>query len=83
MKGHLRRLESYALKRTLLANERTLLAHLRAGFASFLFGLALTEFAKVEWVDLLGYGFLGLGVLFFVFGVGSYLSRRLKINSGE
>ena len=65
-----------ALERTRLANERTLLAYVKAALYLLLGGIALIQikgFADLSW---LGYVAIGLSVLFVAIGIHRYF--RLK-----
>ncbi len=72
--------EHLALERTKLANERTLLAYIRASLYLLVGGIALLqieEYPRVHWV---GYASLCVCVLFILIGVWRYiaLERKLK-----
>ena len=72
--------EHLALERTKLANERTLLAYIRASLYLLVGGIALLqlkEYPRLHWV---GYASLVICVLFIIIGIWRYiaLERKLK-----
>ena len=71
--------EILALERTKLANERTLLAYIRASLYLLLGGLAILQLKDFENIHWLGYIALLVCVVFLAVGIFRYvlLSRRL------
>ncbi len=70
---------SFSLERTLLANERTLLAYIRTAFSSFLLAIVLLKFLDDGFVNYLGWFFFILSAIFVVIGVWYYVWRRNKL----
>ena len=68
-----------ALERTKLANERTLLAYIRASLYLLLGGLALLQLEEFKQIQWLGYVALVVCVIFLMVGIVRYISltRRL------
>jgi putative membrane protein len=71
--------EILALERTKLANERTLLAYIRASLYLFLGGLALLQLKDFEQIHWLGYFALVICLFFLLIGISRFvlLKRRL------
>jgi putative membrane protein len=71
-----------AQERTILANERNMLAYVRTGFASFVLGIALIKLfdTHIKYVYA-GYGALALGLILIIFGVVFYPLRKKRILS--
>jgi putative membrane protein len=71
--------EILALERTKLANERTLLAYIRASLYLLLGGLALLQLRDFQQIHWLGYFALVICVLFLMVGITRFvmLKRRL------
>jgi putative membrane protein len=71
--------EILALERTKLANERTLLAYIRASLYLLLGGLALLQLRDFERIHWLGYFALLICVIFLMVGITRFilLKRRL------
>jgi len=64
-----------AIDRTLMANERTLLAYARSAFALFIAGLSVLKFFGPEFVFLcIAWSFIGFAPVLFL--VGIYRSWR-------
>lgn len=79
-----------ALDRTILANERTMLAYLRMFIATFSAGVAMIKFLDTPLTRITGCIFITVSPLFIVFGILRYIyiSRKLKTiddiaNKGE
>ncbi|SHJ06148.1 putative membrane protein [Mesonia phycicola] len=72
--------EHLALERTKLANERTLLAYIRASLYLLVGGIALLKIEDYPEVHGLGYVSLCVCVIFIVIGIWRYiaLERKLK-----
>jgi len=72
--------EHLALERTKLANERTLLAYIRASLYLLVGGTALLQLEDQENMHVIGYIALFICVLFIIIGIGRYiaLEKRLK-----
>jgi len=70
---------SFSLERTLLANERTLLAYIRTAFSSFLLAIVLLKFLEDGFTNYLGILFFGLSFVFIVIGVGYYIFRKKRL----
>lgn len=69
-------------ERTHLARERTILAHIRAGVSSFIFGTVLIGFFKTElFAYIIGGGVILLGILFFVSGWLSFIRSNRRIRT--
>lgn len=71
--------EILALERTKLANERTLLAYIRASLYLLIGGLALLQlkdFANIQWV---GYLALGVCILFLAIGIFRFIFLKRKL----
>jgi putative membrane protein len=76
------RLTAFSHERTHLARERTILAHIRTGVSSFIFGTVLIGFFKTELLAfIIGSGAILLGVFFFVSGWLSYIRSNSRIHT--
>ncbi len=64
--------DKLAISRTVLANERTLLAYLRTAIAFFIAGASLIHFFKAPVLEIVGWIFLPLGILFVFIGIKRY-----------
>lgn len=69
-----------ALRRTRMANERTLLAFLRTFLGLITAGIAMIQILTQLWVHVLGYSFLGLGPVLLIVGIVQYFRTRKIIN---
>jgi len=66
--------DELATTRTVMANQRTLLAYARTGMTFIIAGAGALKFIEDGVMILLtGWGLIGLGILFFVFGWRNYL----------
>lgn len=67
-----------AYDRTVMANERSLLAFVRTGLTSVVTGLAFLELVDAEWASYAGWALVAVGPLFVVYGVHRfwYFKRR-------
>ncbi len=74
---------SFSLERTLLANERTLLAYIRTAFSSFLLAIVLLKFLNGGLINYLGILFFVLSFVFIVIGVGYYIMRKKKLENSS
>ncbi|MDR6301997.1 DUF202 domain-containing protein [Mesonia maritima] len=72
--------EHLALERTKLANERTLLAYIRASLYLLVGGIALLQIKEYPRLHWIGYSSLVICVLFMIIGIWRYilLERKLK-----
>lgn len=72
--------EHLALERTKLANERTLLAYIRASLYLLVGGIALLQLKEYPRLHWIGYASLVICVLFIIIGIWRYiaLERKLK-----
>lgn len=61
-----------------LARERTILAHIRTGFASFLFGIAIYGLFGDLLTNIVGGVFVTVGVVFLVTGWLSYAQSNRR-----
>lgn len=61
-----------------LARERTILAHIRTGFASFLFGTAIFGLFGELLTNLAGALFITVGIVFLVTGWLSYVQSNRR-----
>ncbi len=66
-----------ALDRNILANERTLLAYARTGFATIVAGLSFMQFFEGSVYVLMGWACLVLGLGTFALGV--YRFRKMRV----
>jgi putative membrane protein len=71
--------DELAVGRTHLSNERTLLAYSRTGLALVATGAGLVEFIAAAVAQLLGWAFIGLGVMTMLFGVWRFFRVREDI----
>ena len=69
------------LDRTILANERTLLAYLRTFIGTFSAGIAMIKFLDAPLLTLIGYIFVAMSPFFVVFGVLRYVQFSLKLKT--
>ncbi len=81
MKGKKEGSASFSLERTLLANERTLLAYIRTAFSSFLLAVVLLKFLDGGFINYLGILFFVLSFIFISVGIGYYLMRKKKLEN--
>jgi putative membrane protein len=65
-----------AIGRTIMANERALLAFLRTSLAFFLVGVGLIKFLDHPVLDVIGWIFVVLGGIFLIWGVQRYRQVR-------
>ena len=73
-----------SVERTLLSNERTLLAYIQAGFSAFLLGLGLIKLFEESFrIVYLGYISLAFGVLLIVLGIIFHTRRKMMILNGS
>lgn len=79
-----------AASRTILANERTLLAYVRTSLAMILTGASALHLPGlhpnlafgVAYYDVIGGGFIGLGVLILLVGYRRFLKMKKDISTG-
>ena len=69
---------SFSLQRTILANERTLLAYVRTAFSSLLLAIVLLKFLD-NGTNFYGFLFLILSLVFIVIGVVYYFIRKKSL----
>ena len=67
---------AFSLERTILANERTLLAYIRTAFSSLLVAILLLKFLENGITDYLGMIFLILSFIIIALGVIYYFMRK-------
>lgn len=67
-----------AVERTVLANERNILAYLRTFLSCAISGAALIKFFPNMF--LISYFLFVLGVLIFIFGIKNYINAKNKLN---
>ncbi len=65
-----------AIGRTIMANERTLLAFLRTSLAFLLVGIGLIKYLDHPVLDAIGWIFIVLGGIFFIWGIQRYRQVR-------
>lgn len=68
-----------AIDRTVLANERTLLAYIRTSLGFFATGAALINFTENMKLVSLGYVFICVPIIIFIFGIYRFLKMKRKI----
>ena len=68
--------DELAIDRTILSNERTLLAYLRSGVALVIAGVTMMHFAQEGWFGVVGAACVPAGVIAVVFGGVRY--RRMQ-----
>lgn len=68
--------DELAIDRTLMANERTLLAFLRSGAALFIAGVSIMHFSMVGWFWTIGLTCIPLGIITVIIGTLRY--RKMK-----
>ena len=73
---------SFSLDRTLLANERTLLAYIRTAFSAFLLAVVLLKFLDGGFINYLGIFFFALSFIFIAVGVAYYIFRKKTLENG-
>jgi len=73
--------EHLALERTKLANERTLLAYIRASLYLLIAGIALIQIEKYPHLHWVGYVSLIVCVLFVLIGVWRYVALEKKLKN--
>ncbi len=65
-----------AYDRTIMANERSLLAYARTGLTSVVTGLAFLKFMAHEWAQAAGWMLIVVGPVFIVFGAYRFVQLR-------
>lgn len=71
-------------ERTILSNERTLLSFVRTSLALIATGATFVHFLqRDEWISLLGWFFILLGIVAIVTGIYLYLKVRSEIKRDE
>jgi putative membrane protein len=68
--------DELAIDRTLMANERTLLAFLRSGAALFIAGVSIMHFSMVGWFWMIGLACIPSGIITVIIGILRY--RKMK-----
>lgn len=73
--------DELAIDRTLLSNERTLLAYLRSGVALFIGGLSIMQFSSTTMFRLVGVACIPFGIFATIFGLARYhrMNRRIAL----
>ncbi|PZD78630.1 DUF202 domain-containing protein [Mesonia sp. K7] len=72
--------EHLALERTKLANERTLLAYIRASLYLLVGGTALLQLEEYDNLHIIGYMALFICVLFIIIGIWRYIILEKKLS---
>jgi putative membrane protein len=72
--------DELAIDRTLLSNERTLLAYARSAVTLMLAGLSFVHFSEAAWFIVLGAACVPVGAAFLVFGAVRFVRMRRSIN---
>ncbi len=67
--------------RTVLANERTLLAYIRTALTLFIAGISFIEFFKINRMQILGWIFIGIGVIILFIGIYRYEKTKVIIRA--
>lgn len=70
--------DTLALERTKMANQRTLLSYIRTGIYFSITGMGILKFGKIDWqtfLDWVGWGLIGLGILTAILGL--FIYRRM------
>lgn len=80
MKEAFNKAASFSLDRTLLANERTLLAYIRTAFSSFLLAIILFKFLEDGLINYLAIVFFVLSAIFISVGILYYLMRKKQLD---
>jgi putative membrane protein len=76
--------DELAVRRTILANQRTFLTFLNVALAFFVAGVTLIRFFAGTWIFFAGWAFLPLGAVFLIAGCVNYTFQKKKIeNSGS
>ena len=73
----------YAYSRTILANERTLLAYLRTALTLFVAGVSFIRFFEVKSLAVLGSIFVGISIILVIFGFYGFIKVRKHIDGFE
>jgi len=73
--------DELAIDRTLLSNERTLLAYLRSGVTLFIAGVSIIHFAGTGWFLAVGIACLPAGAAAVALGVMRYLKMDKAISA--
>ena len=73
----------YAYNRTVLANERTLLAYLRTSLTLFVAGVSFIRFFEVRLLAVLGFVFIGISIILVIFGFYGFIKVRKHIDGFE
>ncbi|NLH16942.1 MAG: DUF202 domain-containing protein [Phycisphaerae bacterium] len=73
--------DELAIDRTLLSNERTLLAYLRSGVALAIAGVTMTHFSQESWFWVVGLMCIPAGVVVSVIGIARYrkMDRSIRL----
>ena len=73
--------EHLALDRTILANERTFLGYIRTSLTLFVVGVTFIKFFNILFLAIMGWIFILVGILIFIFGLIKYVRTKNQINS--
>ena len=73
--------DELAIDRTLLANERTLMAYLRSAVALIIGGLTIYHFSSAAWFTWLGLGCLPAGAVTALIGIARYRAMDRSIRA--
>ncbi|MGD9732897.1 MAG: DUF202 domain-containing protein [Desulfamplus sp.] len=73
--------DELAIKRTHLANERTLLAYLRSGISLILAGATFIHFSQEIWYKIIGILCIPIGLIVISVGIVRYKNNSRHIES--
>ncbi|MBC2582361.1 DUF202 domain-containing protein [Clostridium sp. DJ247] len=69
-----------AVDRTMLANERTFLAYIRTALGSIITGVTFIKLFDSKTIQALGYLFVPMGFIIFVFGLYRFIKIYRRIS---
>lgn len=75
--------DKLAIDRTVLANERTLLAYIRTALTFLVVGGTCVKFLVAPPLRIVGYAFIVVGVLLFLFGAKRFYTMDNRISSAN
>jgi len=73
--------DELAVRRTVLANQRTLLAFFNASLALMITGLTLIKFFSGDFIFWAGWAFIPAGASLLVFGTRNFFIHKQKIEN--
>ena len=73
--------DELAIRRTILANQRTLLSFFTASLAIAVAGVTLIKFFPDHWVHWMGWMFLPFAAILFIYGLENYFSHKRIIET--